>query len=155
MMLQNTQQKYDGNMKFKIAGDLTQDAGEAFMNVNPEDIAGFYDFVPIDGSLPVDRLAQVTMWTQLLGQMRQFPQIMEGYDMGGIFAWVAQLGGLKNIKRFKLNVRPDGDIAKDLQAGNVVGIDDIRGATGGNGGSPQNAAGIPGAGQIPGVGPVG
>jgi len=155
MMLQNTQQKYDGEMKFKIAGDLTQDAGEAFINVNVDDIAGFYDFVPIDGSLPVDRLAQVTMWTQLLGQMRQFPQIMDGYDMGGIFAWVAQLGGLKNIKRFKLNVRPDGDIAKDLQAGNVVGIDDIRQATGGNGGSPQNAAGIPGAPQIPGVGSAG
>ena len=155
MMIQNTQQKYDGEMKFKIAGDLTQDAGEAFMNVTPDDIAGFYDFVPVDGTLPVDRFAQVSMWTQLLGQMRQFPQIMEGYDMGGIFSWVAQLGGLKNIKRFKLNVRPDGDIAGDLQKGNVVGIDDLRGTTAGNGGSPQNAAGVPGAGQIPGVGPAG
>jgi len=155
MMVQNTQQKYDGEMKFKIAGDLTQDAGEAFMQVTPDDIAGFYDFVPVDGSLPVDRFAQVSMWTQLLGQMRQFPQIMEGYDMGGIFSWVAQLGGLKNIKRFKLNVRPDGDIAGDLQKGNVVGINDIRGATGGNGGTPQNAAGVPGAGQVPGVGSAG
>lgn len=155
MMIQNTQQKYDAEMKFKIAGDLTQDAGESFLSVTPEDIAGFYDFVPVDGSLPVDRLAQVTMWTQLLGQMRQFPRIMEEYDMGGIFAWVAQLGGLKNIKRFKLNVRPDGDIAGDLKKGNVVGIDDIRGTTGGNGGSPQNAAGIPGAPQVPGLGSSG
>jgi len=155
MLIQNTQQKYDTEMKFKIAGDLSQDAGESFVNVTPEDIAGFYDFVPIDGSLPVDRFAQTTMWTQLLGQMRQFPQVMEEYDMGGIFAWVAQLGGLKNIKRFKLNVRPDKDVASDLQAGNVVGLNDVRGATGGNGGSPQNAAGVPGAGQVPGLGTAG
>ena len=155
MLIQNTQQKYDGSMKFKIAGDLTQDAGKSFLEVSPEDIAGFYDFVPVDGSLPVDRFAQVTMWTQLLGQMRQFPQIMEGYDMGGIFSWVAQLGGLKNIKRFKLNVRPDKDVAKDLQAGNVVGFDDVRGNTPGNGGAPQNSTGVPGARQAPGLGPAG
>lgn len=155
MLVQNTQQKYDSEMRFKIAGDLSQDAGKGFMEVSSKDIAGFYDFVPVDGTLPVDRLAQVTMWTQLLGQMRQFPQIMEEYDMGGIFSWVAQLGGLKNIKRFKLNVRPDRDIAKDLQAGNVVGIDDVRGTTGGNGGTPQNAAGVPSTPQLPGVGTVG
>lgn len=155
MMIQNTQQKYDGEMKFKLAGDLSQDAGEGFMNVTPEAIAGFYDFVPVDGTLPVDRFAQVTMWTQLLGQMRQFPDIMQQYDMGGVFSWVAQLGGLKNIKRFKLNVRPDKDIANDLQAGNVVGIEDVRGSIPGNGGATANSAGVPGANQIPGVGTAG
>jgi hypothetical protein len=155
MMVQNTQQKYDGEMKFKLAGDLTQDAGAQFMNVNPEMIGGFYDFVPVDGTLPVDRFAQVTMWTQLMAQMRNFPQIMTEYDMGGIFSWVAQLGGLKNIKRFKLNVRPDGAIGRDLQAGNVIGLNDARGSSAGNGGSPQNSTGVPGAPQVPGLGPSG
>ncbi len=155
MLIQNTQQKYDSEMKFKVAGDLSSDAGPGFMNVSPEDISGFYDFVPVDGTLPVDRFAQVTMWTQLLGQMRQFPQIMQEYDMGGIFSWVAQLGGLKNIKRFKLNVRPDADIAKDLKAGNIVGVENVGGNSGGAGNAAGNSSGVPGATQVPGLGPTG
>jgi len=155
MLIQNTQQRYDGEMKFKIAGDLSEDAGETFMSVNPELISGFYDFVPVDGTLPVDRFAQVTMWTQLLSQMRQFPEIMQQYDMGGVFSWVAQLGGLKNIKRFKLNVRPDQDIANDLQAGNVIGVKDVRGQIQGNGADANARAGVPGAPQLPGVGTAG
>jgi hypothetical protein len=154
-MIQNTQQRYDGEMKFKLAGDLAEDAGQQFINVNSDLISGFYDFTPIDGTLPIDRFAQVTMWTQLMAQMRNFPELMAGYDMGGIFAWVAQLGGLKNIKRFRLNVRPDGAILNDLQSGNVVGLDDARQSAAGNGGSPQNSTGVPGAPQLPGLGPTG
>jgi len=154
-MVQNTQQKYDGEMKFKLAGDLTELAGEKFINVNQELITGFYDFVPVDGTLPIDRFAQVTMWTQLMAQMRNFPTVMTEYDMGGIFSWIAQLGGLKNINRFRLNVRPDGQILNDLQNGNVVGLEDARRATSGNGGSPQNSTGVPGTAQLPGMGPTG
>lgn len=154
MMLQNTQQYYDGEMKFKIAGDL-MDAGKQFLDVNPEMISGFYDFVPVDGTMPVDRFAQVTMWNQLLGQMRNFPEIMQTYDMGGIFAWVAQLGGLKNIKRFRVNVVPDDQVANGVQAGNLLGANDVRRTTGGNGGTPQNATGVAGASQAAGMGPSG
>lgn len=154
MMLQNTQQKYDGEQMFKIAGDLMEDAGQ-FSQVTPEAISGFYDFIPVDGTLPVDRFAQVTMWTGLLGQMRAQPEIMQQYDMGGIFAWVAQLGGLKNIKRFRINVRPDEEILRDKQAGNLVGVKDGRGATGGAGGANPNSTGVPGAAQLPGLGPTG
>ena len=154
-MVQNTQQKYDADMKFKLAGDLTEEAGEKFIQVNPDLITGFYDFVPIDGTLPIDRFAQVTMWTQLMAQMRNFPQIMSTYDMGGIFAWIAQLGGLKNIKRFRLNVVPDQQVLNDLQNGNVVGLDDARRSTSSNGGTPANSTGVPGAAQLPGMGPAG
>jgi len=154
-LLQNTQQKYDGEMKFKLAGDLMEEGG-GFAEVNPEAIAGFFDFVPVDGTLPVDRFAQVTMWTQLLGQMRSMPEVMAEYDMGGIFAWVAQLGGLKNIKRFKVNVRPDAAIAADVRAGNVVGLGDVTGKTGsGNQPASANSTGVPGATQVPGLGPTG
>jgi hypothetical protein len=151
-LLQNTQQKYDGEMLFKLAGDLMEE-GNQFTQVDAETIAGFYDFVPVDGTLPVDRFAQVTMWTQLLGQMRSMPEVMQDYDMGGIFAWVAQLGGLKNIKRFRVNVRPDAAIANDLKAGNVVGLGDAKGS--GSAGTPENSTGVPGAVQVPGLGPTG
>lgn len=153
-MLQNTQQYYDAEMKFKLAGDLMEE-GQKFLDVNPEAIAGFYDFVPVDGTMPVDRFAQVTMWTQLLGQMRQFPEVLQKYDMGGIFGWVAQLGGLKNIKRFRIQTASPEAIEQGRQSGNLVGIDDARRATQGTGGTPQNSTGVPGASQVPGLGPTG
>ena len=158
-LLQNTQQKYDGEQKFKLAGDLIdQNNAEAFMNINPESVAGFFDFVPVDGTMPVDRFAQVTMWTQMFGQLRQMPEVMAGYDMASIFAWVAQLGGLKNIKRFKINVLPPGGAQTGAANGSLVPLGGANGAgtgSGAGGGSPQNAAGVQGASQQPGVGTAG
>jgi hypothetical protein len=120
ILLSNTQQYYDAEMKFKIAGDLLANAGPAFIDVNPENIAGSYDFVAVDGTLPIDRFAQANLWRELMGQMRNFPQLMMGYDMVGIFDWVAQLTGLKNISRFKLQVTPDQQLMAAMTAGNAV-----------------------------------
>lgn len=119
MMLQNTQQFYDADKKFKIAGDLALDAMQ-FMQVRQDDIQGFYDFVPVDGTLPVDRFAQANLWKELLGQLRNFPQIMMQYDMGRIFSWVAQLAGLKNITQFKIQLAGPGAIQQQVQAGNLI-----------------------------------
>jgi len=154
MLLQNTQQKYDGEKKFKLAGDLMEEA-ELFMTVNPENIAGNYDFAPVDGTMPVDRFAQVQMWTNLMGQMRNMPEVGQGYDLAGIFAWVAQLGGLKNIKRFKINVVPDGT-ASGIPIG---GANNVGGGRGGRDASPtgrdaSNTTGLQGAGQVQGLGPT-
>ena len=154
MLLANTQQKYSGEQKFRIAGDLMEEAAQ-FMEVNREMIAGSYDFVPVDGTMPIDRFAQVTMWSQLLGQMRNMPEVMQKYDMGGIFAWVAQLGGLKNIKRFRVNIVPDEQALLEAQKGNLVRTNDVRGNSEGNGRNPAGATGVPGASQIRGMGPAG
>ena len=56
-LVQNSQQYYDAEKKFRIVGELIQEAGAGFVNVTPETIQGFYDFVPVDGTLPVDRFA--------------------------------------------------------------------------------------------------
>ena len=100
-MLQVTQQMYDEEKKFKIAGSNVQNV-ERFINVTPDMIAGSYDYLPVDGTMPVDRFAQVTMWTNLIAQSRNFPQFAQQYDVARMVAWVAQLGGLKNINQFKL-----------------------------------------------------
>lgn len=122
MLLQNSQQYYDMERKFRIVGDLAQEAGPEFMQVSAESIQGFYDFVPIDGTLPVDRFAMANLWRELMGSMVKFPQVAEQYDMGRIFAWVAQLAGLKNINQFKIQVVPDEQAARDAQRGNIVPI---------------------------------
>lgn len=138
-LIQSTQQMYDLERKYKIVGDLSQ-WGERFLMVTPEDIAGFYDFVPVDGTLPVDRFAQANLWQQILAGLSSMPQIMGAYDMPKMFAYVAQLAGLKNITQFRIQLTPDAMMQQNIAAGNSVPI------TEGNPNEP---------GQIPAVGPTG
>lgn len=120
LMVQNSQQFYDMEMKLRIAGDLGLMAGEKFLMVNPETIAGFYDFVPVDGTAPIDRMAQVGMWKELMGLLVNSPQIGMQYDLGKIFQWVAQLGGMRNITQFKLQLMPDQVLQMQMQQGNSI-----------------------------------
>lgn len=118
-LVQRTQQFYTQEKKFRLVGDQAQ-FGPSFLDVTPELIAGFWDFEPIDGTLPVDRFAQANLWAQIMQQMTAFPQIMMQYDIGKIFAWVARLGGIKNIAQFKIT--PDQLLQQQALAGNVVPI---------------------------------
>jgi hypothetical protein len=120
-LVQSSQQFYDVEGKLRIVGDAAQTSGPAFMDVTPESIAGFYSFIPVDGTLPVDRIAQANMWKEILiGATRMPPQIGQTYDFGKIFAWMAQLSGLKNINQMKVQVVPDEMAQQQAAAGNVV-----------------------------------
>ncbi|MFQ5741980.1 MAG: hypothetical protein ACE5HV_00145 [Acidobacteriota bacterium] len=120
MLVQNSQQYFDTDRKFRVVGDLALEAGQSFVNVTPGDIQGFFDFVPVDGTLPIDRFAQANLWRELLAQMAKTPEVLAQYDLGRIFAWVAQIAGLKNINQFKIQVQPDALLAQQAQRGNVV-----------------------------------
>jgi hypothetical protein len=118
-ILQRTQQYMDFEQKMRIVGDLSQ-FGKEFVQVNPALISGFYDYVPIDGTMPVDRFAQANLWQMLLGQVQQMPQVLATYDMAKIFAWVASLAGIKNIQQFR--IVPEEQLMQQMQAGNVIPI---------------------------------
>lgn len=156
IILQQTQQFMDTPKKLRLAGDMWQQPGaESQLMVRPEDIQGFYDFVPVDGTLPVDRFALVNMWGQLLQQMANAPQVLQSYDMGKIFAYIAQLGGLKNIQNFKVQLGDPAQLQQQATAGNVIPI-------GGSGGNPRAASGASRQGrdtpvprQVAGMGPSG
>ena len=161
-LIQSTQQFYDADKAFRIVGDTAGNGTNTFIDVSPDDIAGFYDFTPVDGTLPVDRYAQVNLWGTLMGQVAQFPQIMQQYDFARIFAFVAQLAGLKNISQFKVQVMPDQGLQGAAAGGNVIPI----GGPGGPMPPPGQAPGpmpVPGqdmsqaipAAQIPGMGQSG
>lgn len=134
----STQQLYTGEKKFRILGDQAMWA-EPYMMVTPDLIAGMYDFVPVDGTMPVDRFAQVNLWQQLMASMAKVPGALQQYDLSKIFAFVAQLGGLKNINKFRIQVTPDGLLQQQAQMGNVVPMRS----------NPQEP------GQIPGMGATG
>lgn len=122
MMLQNSQQFYSGEMKLRITGQAGILAGENFLNVTPELIAGQYMLEPVDGTLPVDRFAQANLWRSIVTEMAQVPQVIQQYDMGKIFGYIAQLAGIKNLDRFKLQVQlmPDEAMAMAGKGGNSV-----------------------------------
>ena len=134
----SSQQLYTGEKKFRIIGDQAMWADQ-YIQVTPDLIAGMYDFVPVDGTMPVDRFAQANLWQQMLGGLSKVPGALEQYDLGKIFAFVAQLGGLKNINKFKINVVPDGQLQQQAQMGNQVPM----------------RANLQEPGQIPGMGPTG
>jgi hypothetical protein len=148
-LIASTQQYYDAERQFKIAGDLMQNA-QKFMQVNPELIAGSFDFVPVDGTLPIDRYAQANLWREILGGIVKMPQITQQYDIGGIFGWMAQLAGLKNINQFKVQVMPDEQLQNQAQQGNVVPMGGQNGP-GGNGDLTR----VPQPSQVSGMGPAG
>lgn len=128
-LLQNSQQFFDVEGKLRVVGDLATAAGPSFLDVNPQVIAGFYSVVPVDGTMPIDRMAQANMWKEMLiGAPRMPQQIQLGYDWGKIFAWMAQIGGLKNINQMKVQVLPDAQMQAQAQQGNAVPINPLVGA---------------------------
>lgn len=163
-MLQESQQFFTQERIFRIAGNVAMLGAERQALITPDDIAGFYDFVPVDGTMPVDRLALATLMKEIMMQGFQMPMVMAKYDWAGIFAWTAQLAGFKNIHQFEL--APDEALMQAAQAGNVVptaaggpangnGTRPQGGATGGaGGGASRNSEGLPVPAQLPGVGSV-
>lgn len=129
VLLQNTQQLYDIVQRYKVAGDLLQ-ADPKFLTIDRDMILGFYDFVPVDGTMPIDRFAQANLWKEILIGMAQMPQIAMQYDLGGIFSWMAQLAGLKNITQFKIQVLPDDMMRAQAAQGAQVPVNGTGTGTG-------------------------
>lgn len=149
VLLTNTQQYYDEVQKYRIAGDLAMSAGQNFMMVAPENIVGSYDYVPVDGALPVDKFALANMWREMMVQVRQMPDVAMQYDFGRMFEWVAQLAGMKNITQFRVEVMPDPMLIQQMKMGNSIPLGKSRGSR------PPSASGVSEPGQVPGMGATG
>lgn len=155
-LLQATQQHLDIERAYRLAGDLLP-GGPEEMIIDPERIAGFYDFIAVDGTMPVDRFAQANLWKEILVQLNAVPQVAQQYDFAKMFAYTAQLAGAKNIQKFRVNLVPDEQLLGQAQAGNVIPLENANGGSG----ARTRSAGPQGATprtveprQIGGVGPV-
>jgi hypothetical protein len=107
MMIANTQQLMSMERKYRVAGNTLQNA-QAFLTAGPDVIAGAYDFVPVDGTQPIDRLAQANFWKELLVQISRVPQIAMQLDLVGMIGHTMQLQGERNFDRFRIQVAPPG-----------------------------------------------
>ena len=142
MMISSTQQFMDTEQKYAIAGNLLETA-QRFILATPDLIAGSYDFVPVDGTLPIDRLAQANFWKELLMQMSRSPEIMAQWDIGGMIAHTLKLQGERNVDRFRIQAQvaaPGVDLAQEAQRGNVVPV----GGFGGRGNGAARSTGTSG-----------
>lgn len=142
-LLSNTQQYYDQEMEFKIAGDLAQEAGT--INVTPDILSGRFDFVAVDGTMPIDRYAQANLFREIIMNAGKMPMIAQKYDIGKMFGWMVQLAGLKNIKQFEVQTIPDQMLQAQLASGNVTPISQTAG----------DLNRVPEPGQLPGNGATG
>jgi len=138
-LVSNTQQFMSLEQKFRIAGADGLKNARNFIEVKPDLIAGFYDYVPVDGTLPIDRLAQANFWKELTIQLAQSPQLMMQWDLSEMVAHIMRLQGEKNVDRFRLNLQSPQSIAQQVQAGNIVPIG------GKGGGTKPNSGGSSGA----------
>lgn len=163
ILLANTQQRYDGEEEFRIAGSMA--SGLQKIRVTPDLIAGEFDFSGVDGTLPIDRFAQANLWKEIMVAGRQMPELQGQVDWVKVLEMVAELGGIKDFDQFRLqvNVVPDGSMANGVQAGNVVPLTGGPGGAGGrtigSSGSAVGGAGtgpsIPGTASVAGVGRTG
>lgn len=121
-MVQNSQQYQDAAVTLKVVGNLAGLAGTEWMMVTPDDIQGFFNFVPVDGTMPLDRFAQANLWKEILVASKQMPEIGMTYSISKIFAWIAQLAGLRNIDKFRIEMGSPEQLQAMAAAGNVVPI---------------------------------
>lgn len=140
MMLANTQQLMSQERKFSIAGN-TLETAQRFLMAGPGTIAGDYDFVSIDGTLPVDRLAQANLWKEMLGQMARSPNVAMSWDINGMLAHAMKLAGERNIDRFRIQIGSPQSMQNAAAAGNVI---PLGGPNGGGRGPKGPSAGTSG-----------
>lgn len=119
MLVSNTQQFMQDEQKIRIAGGLLDSED---LLVRPEDIVGFYTYVPVDGTLPIDRMALAGVWQGFLKDAMGVPQFAQKYDIVRIMAYLANLGGINNLKSFELDPMDGQQLAMQAQAGNMVPV---------------------------------
>lgn len=162
MLVQSTQQHYSAEKMFKRAGNLLSPGAENQLKITPDQIAGFYDYVPVDGTIPIDRFQQAQMAQQMIQMIAMNPALTAQYDMGGIFSWSAGLAGFKNLGQFRIKTQltSDEQLMYQYFKGNVVDYATAKAEIAGSGsfgggpppGAPGDNGGIQEPGQVPGMG---
>jgi hypothetical protein len=115
-MLSASRQMYTAEDKFNIMSKETQQMREFTV----DEIAGDFDLSPVDGSIPVDKLAQVAMLKEVLVVVQQMPAIAGRYDVAKFFKFILEMSGIKNMDQFEISQEDQGKIQQEAALGNLV-----------------------------------
>ena len=123
----NTQQWMTQDFYVRVVG---QDGVMYPLAIGQDQVAGDYYYPIHDGTLPLDKVAMLDIWRQILEGTMKDPELRQTYSVAKIFEFVAELGGAKNIKSFRLQQGDPGMMQQQAQQGNMA---PIPGATGPSG----------------------
>jgi hypothetical protein len=148
-MVANIQQNMDEPMFVRVTGQrakaLALDPYQAhILEVDPEEVAGDYDYPVHTGDVPVDPARMVEVWKEILFGVAKIPQLGQRFDLVEIFRTMVQNAGVKNIDAYlvKTEVAPDEDVMGRQQRGDVIPMQEAmrRGLLQGRGGAPRPGA---------------
>ena len=121
----NIQQNMSEAVYLKLLGNNAQ---EGPIRIGPEDLSGDFYFPVHDGTLPLDRVALLEVWKEIFGLVIQNPGLAQIFDAVGMFEYIAELGGAKNLSTFKVEARSNEAVAAAVAQGNMVPTSEAAGA---------------------------
>lgn len=113
----NTQQYLDQDFYLQIVG---REGIDKPIHIRPEMLVGAFHFPVHDGTLPLDRVALLDQWKEIFLAVASDPELRAQFSVPEIFDYIAELGGAKNLDRFKIQIAPDQQVQQQAQAGNLV-----------------------------------
>jgi hypothetical protein len=78
------------------------------IEIKPDAVVGDFYYPVHDGTLPIDRVALVEVWKEIMLGVASNPELSKRFALDKIFEFTAKLGGATNIESFKVQVAPDG-----------------------------------------------
>lgn len=110
---------------------------ERVILADPKKIAGGYDFMPYDATLPSDRGFQASIFQELMTTLIQNPNTLQLLNINPVklLNHIAELYGIKNIKDYQLvpdqplpplesSVQPDAAVGEMVAAGQAEAVPD-------------------------------
>lgn len=97
-MVLNIQQYQSSELMLQLLGE------EALSLIQPQNLSGEFIFPVHDGTLPLDRLALVEVWKEILQALMQDPELRMSYSVPRVFEHAAELAGAVNISSFKTTI---------------------------------------------------
>lgn len=138
MLLSGSRQMYKEDMILRIAGDSS--FGQNTLKINPGQLEGDFDFIPVDGTMPIDRFATAALYKELLTEVMQIPAITGRYDIAAIFAFIAKMSGIRNLDTFQIKPEDYEKIQREVQLGNMVSSKEaLNGRVNSGGGDGESA----------------
>jgi hypothetical protein len=122
LMTQQMIQQYSNDpFIVRLVGDSVA-AAEITRALGGQDLAGMFQYTPVDGSLPIDRVAQAQTLTMLFAQAARVPQVVQGFDFIKFINYIAKLQGVRDLSQFRLETQvvPDAVAQRGAAAGNLV-----------------------------------
>ena len=86
-------------------------------------ISGTFFFPVHDGTLPIDKVAMLDIWKEIMFGVAKDQELRGMYSLPKIFEHVAELGGAQNIESFRVNVASPEGLQAAAQAGDAVPVD--------------------------------